>query len=158
MLTSAMRGETLTPNPNECNSTLTSRTNNIYPYPYIDVNDRGHHLRISHTLRRQHYFLCRCSHFAVAVVCRHVEGQVSCDMRFTWLPRVRAVLRWLQGTTTHTGEMIWLFAEVTLFPFCGTREVFVWKCTTTVSARLGIEVILLLTRSYLVCLCIRMSG
>ena len=47
-----MRGETLTPNPNECNSTLTSGTNNIYPYPDIDVNDRGHRLRITHTLRR----------------------------------------------------------------------------------------------------------
>ena len=33
------------PNPNECNSTLTSGTKNIYPYP-IDVNDRGHRLRI----------------------------------------------------------------------------------------------------------------
>ena len=32
-------------NPNECNSTLTSETKNIYPYPYIDVNDRGHRLR-----------------------------------------------------------------------------------------------------------------
>ena len=53
MLTSATRGETLTPNPNECNSTLTSGTNNIYPYPYIDVNDRGHRLRITHTLRRR---------------------------------------------------------------------------------------------------------
>ena len=31
---SAKRGETLTPNPNECNSTLTSGTKNIYPYPY----------------------------------------------------------------------------------------------------------------------------
>ena len=38
----------LTPNPNECNSTLTSGTNNIYPYPYIDINDRGHRLRITH--------------------------------------------------------------------------------------------------------------
>ena len=47
-----MRGEMLTPNPNECNSTLTSGTNNIYPYPYIDVNDRGHRLRITHTHRR----------------------------------------------------------------------------------------------------------
>ena len=45
MLTSATRGETPTPNPNECNSTLTSGTNNIYPYPYIDVNDRGHRFR-----------------------------------------------------------------------------------------------------------------
>ena len=45
MLTSATRGETLTPNPNECNSTLTSGTNNIYPYPYMDVNDRGHRFR-----------------------------------------------------------------------------------------------------------------
>ena len=40
------------PNPNECNSTLTRGTNNIYPYPYIDVNDRGHRLRITHTPRR----------------------------------------------------------------------------------------------------------
>ena len=45
MLTSAMRGETLTPNPNGCSSTLTSGTNNIYPYPYIDVNDWGHCFR-----------------------------------------------------------------------------------------------------------------
>ena len=36
MLTSATRGETLTPNPNECNSTLTSGTRVIYPYLYID--------------------------------------------------------------------------------------------------------------------------
>ena len=49
MLTIATRGETLTPNPNECNSTLTSGTNNMYPDPYIDVNDRGHRLRITHT-------------------------------------------------------------------------------------------------------------
>ena len=34
------------------------------------------------------YFLCRCSHFLVAVVCRHVEGQVSCDMMFYVFPRV----------------------------------------------------------------------
>ena len=45
MLTSATRRETLTPNPNEWNSTLTSGTKNIYPHPYIDVNDRGHRLR-----------------------------------------------------------------------------------------------------------------
>ena len=32
-------------NPNECDSTLTSGSNNIYPYPYIDVNDRGHRFR-----------------------------------------------------------------------------------------------------------------
>ena len=35
----------LTPNPNECNFTLTSGTKNIYPYPYKDVDDRGHCLR-----------------------------------------------------------------------------------------------------------------
>ena len=46
MLTSATRGETLTPNPNECNSTLMSGTKNIYPYHYIDVSDRGHRLRL----------------------------------------------------------------------------------------------------------------
>ena len=36
------RGGDQLPDPNECNSTLTSGTNNIYPYPNIDVNDRGH--------------------------------------------------------------------------------------------------------------------
>ena len=53
MLTSGTRGETLTPNLNKCNSTLTSGTNNIYPYPYLDINDRSHRLRITHTRRRQ---------------------------------------------------------------------------------------------------------
>ena len=33
LLTSATRGETLTPNPNECNSTLTSVTRGTYPCP-----------------------------------------------------------------------------------------------------------------------------
>ena len=33
MLTSATRGEMLTPNPNECNSTLMSVTGGTYPYP-----------------------------------------------------------------------------------------------------------------------------
>ena len=45
------RGGGQLPNPNECSSTLTSGTNNIYPYPYIDVNDRGHCLRITHMPR-----------------------------------------------------------------------------------------------------------
>ena len=35
------------------------------------------------------------------------------------LPQVRVVLLWLHGTATYAGEMIWLLAEVTLFPFCG---------------------------------------
>ena len=39
------RGGGQLPNPNECNSTLSSGTNNIYPYPYIDVNDQGHRFR-----------------------------------------------------------------------------------------------------------------
>ena len=39
------RGRGQLPNLNECNSTLTSGTNNIYPYPYIDVNDQGHRFR-----------------------------------------------------------------------------------------------------------------
>ena len=34
--------------PNECNYTLTSGTKNIYPYPYIDVDEQGHWLRILH--------------------------------------------------------------------------------------------------------------
>ena len=33
MLTSETRGEKLTPNPNECHSTLTSAIRGIYPYP-----------------------------------------------------------------------------------------------------------------------------
>ena len=46
------RGGGRLPNPNECNSTLTNGTKNIYPYP-IDVNDpRGHRLRIILALRR----------------------------------------------------------------------------------------------------------
>ena len=50
-------GETLIPDPNECNSTLTSGTNNIYPHSYIDVNDRGHRLQITHTPRwREKFF------------------------------------------------------------------------------------------------------
>ena len=32
-LTSATRGEMLTPNPNECNSTLSSVTGGTYPHP-----------------------------------------------------------------------------------------------------------------------------
>ena len=44
------RGGGQLPNPNECNSTLTSGTKNIYPYPK-DVNDRGHRLRIILTQR-----------------------------------------------------------------------------------------------------------
>ena len=45
------RGGGQLPNPNECNSTLTSGTNNIYPDPYIDVNDRGHRFRSGSPLR-----------------------------------------------------------------------------------------------------------
>ena len=45
------RGGDQLPNPNECNSTLMSGTHNIYPYPYIDVNDRGHHFRSGSLLR-----------------------------------------------------------------------------------------------------------
>ena len=40
------RGRGQLPNPNECNSTPTNGTKNIYSYPYIDDNDRGHRLRI----------------------------------------------------------------------------------------------------------------
>ena len=51
-LTSAKRGETLTPNPNECNSTLTTNEwNQEYLPPPRDVNDRGHRLRIISALR-----------------------------------------------------------------------------------------------------------
>ena len=39
------RGGGQLPNPNECNSTPTSGTKNIYSYPYIDVNYRGHRFR-----------------------------------------------------------------------------------------------------------------
>ena len=38
MLTSATRGETLTPNPNECHSMLKSAIRGIYPYPlYLSI-------------------------------------------------------------------------------------------------------------------------
>ena len=36
-LTSATRGEMLTPNPNQCNSTLTSVTGGSFLYPYIII-------------------------------------------------------------------------------------------------------------------------
>ena len=52
------RGGGQLPNPNECNSTLTSGTNNIYPHPYIDVNDRGHRSRSGHRLRLSYSFVC----------------------------------------------------------------------------------------------------
>ena len=65
MLTSATMGETLTPNPNECNSTLMSGTNNIYPCPYIDVNDQGHHLRITHKCRRSPIWSERCNFLSI---------------------------------------------------------------------------------------------
>ena len=48
MLTSATRGETLTPNPNECNSTLTSGTSVAEPPPTVfpRINARGVYLKI----------------------------------------------------------------------------------------------------------------
>ena len=49
------RGGGQLPNPYECNSTLTSGTNNIYPYPYIDVNDRGHRFRSGSPLTNYPY-------------------------------------------------------------------------------------------------------
>ena len=55
MLTSVTGEETLTPNPNECNSTLTSETRGIYPHRYKlmlmsgvtgTAQERGHRLQI----------------------------------------------------------------------------------------------------------------
>ena len=53
------RGSGQLPNPNECNSTLTSGTSGIYPHCYIlmlmsrvTAQERSHRLRIRHTLRR----------------------------------------------------------------------------------------------------------
>ena len=48
MLTGARGGEPLTPNPNECNSTLTSGTRGKkYQHPYkLMFDERGHCLRI----------------------------------------------------------------------------------------------------------------
>ena len=42
MLMKETSGVTLTPYPSKCNSTLTSGPKHIYPYPYIDVDERGH--------------------------------------------------------------------------------------------------------------------
>ena len=39
------RGGGQLPNPNECNSTLTSGIIGIYPHCYIDVDERDHRLR-----------------------------------------------------------------------------------------------------------------
>ena len=41
------------PDPNECNSILTSGTRGIYLPLYIDVDERGHRLRFFHAPRRQ---------------------------------------------------------------------------------------------------------
>ena len=76
------RGGGQLPNPNECNSSLTSVTNNIYPYPYIDVNDRGHHLRITHMQRRHRnfrYILCihvfvLYSHYGYSISSKKLNG------------------------------------------------------------------------------------
>ena len=50
-LTSATRGETLTLYRNECNSILTSGTKGIY-HLYVGVDERGHRLRFFHARRR----------------------------------------------------------------------------------------------------------
>ena len=48
MLTSAMRGETLTPNPNECNSTLTSGTSGSAAPTYSIYTGEGvNHLTLT---------------------------------------------------------------------------------------------------------------
>ena len=39
------RGGDQLPNPNECNSALTSGTRGIYPHCYIDVDERGSPLK-----------------------------------------------------------------------------------------------------------------
>ena len=39
------RGGGQLPNPNECNSSLTSGTRGICPHCYIDGDERGHRLR-----------------------------------------------------------------------------------------------------------------
>ena len=73
-LTSGKRGETLTSNPNECNSTLTSGTKVFTPTP-IDVNDRGHRLRIILARLRM---LVETDGYAVALLIHfHVIGHQS---------------------------------------------------------------------------------
>ena len=68
MLPSATRGETLTPNPNECNSTLTSGTNNIYPTPIYmlmigvtayELPTCTNHLQLKAKVVRGKMFQCR---------------------------------------------------------------------------------------------------
>ena len=46
MPTSTMRGEVLTPNPNECNSMSTNGTRGIYPYLYIYSSGNGRWERV----------------------------------------------------------------------------------------------------------------
>ena len=74
------------PNPNECNSTLTSGTNNIYSYPYIDVNDRGHRFRSGSPLTNYPHAssLTCCPHLpnpCVTVTFRHKQGRFPFDER-----------------------------------------------------------------------------
>ena len=57
------------PNPNECNSTLMSGTNNIYPYPYKDINDRGHHFRSGSPLTNYPHAAVHSEHFLGGLVC-----------------------------------------------------------------------------------------
>ena len=55
MLTSATRGETLTPNPNECHSMLTSAIWGIYPYPlYLYIYIASESSMILSILRLNH--------------------------------------------------------------------------------------------------------
>ena len=72
------RGGGQLPNPNECNSTLTSGTNNIYPYPYIDVNDRGHRIRSGSQLKNYPQ-LWRLAQFLNYAFVRQLDPYISQD-------------------------------------------------------------------------------
>ena len=82
------RGGGQLPNPNECNSTLTSETKNIYPYP-TDVNDRGHPLRSGSLLQIgvTGYELSLCSDLIQHVV---IPSLVLDTKLFPWIRVIRA--------------------------------------------------------------------
>ena len=73
----------LTPNPNECNSTLTSGTINIYPYPYIDINDRGHRFRSGSPLTNYPHASSSSSDL-VSTVIISPPLQLSCQKGQPW--------------------------------------------------------------------------
>ena len=103
------RGWGQLPNPNECKATLTSGTNNIYPYPYIDINDRCHRLRITHTQRRFGF------HQRLKITTTTCVTKTSCVTVTTWITTTNSVTTsnvtvttWITTTNWHHNDQTFL--------------------------------------------------